>query len=74
MIVEPSMDGGRMRMPVLKEKVEDREYERATNKDKSQALHKTFFSLLLTQDANYSSVEYPDPVCNFVNITDNQIM
>ena len=73
-VVEPSTDGGRTRVPVLKEEVGGRVHERVSNDDKSRALHKTFFPPPPTQVANYSNETYPEPVCRFVNITDDQII
>jgi ribonuclease HI len=74
LVVEPSSDGGRTRIPVLKEEIGGRVHERITNEDKSQALHKTFFPPPPTQEADYGNEIYPDPVCQFRNITDEQII
>jgi hypothetical protein len=75
-VVEPSTDGGRtsLRVPVLKEERNGRTYERISNENKSRALHKTFFPPPPAQGADYSDEVYPDPVCQFENIMDEQIM
>jgi ribonuclease HI/endonuclease/exonuclease/phosphatase family metal-dependent hydrolase len=69
----PSSDGGRTRMPALKVERGGRMRELTDNKDKSEALHAMFFPPPAATPVTVPEEDYPDAVCQFTNITNDQV-
>jgi hypothetical protein len=73
LVVKPSSDGGRARIPVLREEGREGVQEMRNNEEKSQAFHEIFFPPPRRENRSYDDMHYPEPVCAFRNITDKQI-
>lgn len=73
-ITAPPSDGGKTRIPVLKQQIGSVETTASTNRDKSDILAKGFFPKKpATSDRQAEPQEYPDPICSTHKITREQI-
>jgi hypothetical protein len=69
----PSSDGGRTRIPNIKDTTTTPPKEATTNSEKSEMLHRNFFPPPPDLPTEYDETEYPEPVCAFRNITNDQV-
>ena len=69
---DPS-DGGNTQIPTLKTHRDGQPRELDDNEEKSKALYETFFPHPPADPCADLHTDYPDPVCSFTPITDNQI-
>ena len=69
---DPS-DGGNTRIPMLKTQENGQSKELDNNKEKSKALYETFFPRPPDNPSADLPTDYPDPACDFIPITDNQV-
>jgi len=70
----PGSDGGRMKIPMLKEKINGRVIcELQDNTEKSRLLHTTFFKDPPAQEEDERTFQYPAPSFKFEPIQDSQI-
>ena len=67
-------DGGITRIPTLKTTANGTPRELDNNEDKSKLLYETFFPPPPTDPLADHPTEYPPPVCEFIPITDQQII
>ena len=70
----PPTDGGITRIPTLKCQVNGQTVEVDTNEEKSKMLYEIFFPHSLNRANADASCQYPEPVCEFTPITDEQIL
>jgi len=66
-------DGGAARIPTLKRSQNGQTVEVDTNNKKCKILYQTFFPSSLNRTQADISTDYPDPVCEFQPIKDEQI-
>jgi len=66
-------DGGNTRIPTLKTQANGRPQELDDNEEKSKLLYETFFPPPPADPRADLPTDYPEPVCEFTPITDNQV-
>jgi len=66
-------DGGNTRIPTLKTQANGRPQELDNNEEKSKLLYETFFPPPPADPHADLPTDYPEPVCEFTPITDNQV-
>ena len=66
-------DGGAARIPTLKHSHNGQTAEVDMNDEKSKILYQTFFPSSLNRTQADLSTDYPDPICKFQPIKDEQI-
>ena len=66
-------DGGNTRIPTLKAQENGQPKELDDNEGKSKLLYETFFPPPPANPCANLPADYPDPVCDFKPITDNQV-
>ena len=67
-------DSGTARIPMLKKQTNGQTENVDVNEEKSKLLYETFFLRPPQRPPADASMQYPDPACNFIPISDEQVL